>query len=392
MSDSFILLLVLAGFYLHDCSLWLERDTVAFFATGLRRWRPVRPHPLLSGTNKGLLLSFRLPPLTPVYLSHPRRIAASPTHVCPSSAAGAPPTAPPISYDAIHAVAAMDSALTINGTAFARCQEPFLATMAAESIRRLLPLSPKRRDGALAKAVAAALDPEQLETTVCSLARDGFVLRVCCNTLFLYLFLGLPVAVAFLNLLTTWLYLLAILVVLTVVGAVEFRRLHAARWPADRVARRSLLIRFCFFPPLAMRAYDLLAHRIAAHFHPIALALVLGDARTADQVIRQTLRQLRHPLAMAEADPVADATQAWFRKAEESAIRALLIARGLPPDEYLAPPKRPDTQSLAYCPRCETPYAVPSGLCSDCPGVVLQTYPPSPAAPSATTLTPQVSP
>ncbi len=392
MNDSLVLVLVLAGFYLHDCSLWLERDTLAFIATAFGRWRPVRPHPLLSGAARGLIPSFRLPPLTAVYLSYPWRIAASPTHVCPVSPTGMPAMAAPHAYDAIETVAAADATVIVNGAPFAKCQEPFLAAMTAEFLRRLAALPPKRRHAVLLKALAAALDPGRLETAIRSLARDGFVLRVYCNVLFLYLFLGLPAAVAFLNLVATWPYLLALLIVLAAVIAVEFHRLHAVRWPADRAGRRSVLVRLCFFPPLAMRAYDFLAHRIGAHFHPVALALGLADAGTADRVIRETLRHLRYPLLAPDADPIAGAAQAWFREAETSAIRRLLIARGLKPDTYLAPPTKTDDESLTYCPRCETAYAVPSGVCHDCPGVALQAYPPPATAPAATGLNPQVNP
>ncbi len=392
MNDSLVLVLVLVGFYLHDCSLWLERDTLAFIAAGFGRWRPVRPRPLLSGAAKGLLPSFRLPPLTPVYLSYAWRIAASPTHVCSVSPTRMPATAPPYAYDAIEEVAAADTTVTVNGVPFAKCQEPFLAAMTADFLRRLVALSSKRRDAALVKALAAALDPGRLEMAIRSLARDGFVLRVYCNLLFAYLFVGLPTAVACLNLVATWPYLLALLIVLAAVIGAEFHRLHAARWPVDRAGRRSVLVRLCFFPPLAMRAYDFLAHRIAAHFHPVALALSLADAGTADRVIRETLRHLRYPLTAPDADPVANATQAWFRATEESAIRTVLIARGLQPDMYLAPPARTDDEGLTYCPRCETAYALPSGLCHDCPGVALHAYPPPATTPAATGLNPQVNP
>jgi len=72
MSDVFILLTVLAVFYAYDCSLWLPRNAVVFLTFGLRGWRPVQPHPLLSGGAKGLVVSFRLPPLTPVFLCEAR--------------------------------------------------------------------------------------------------------------------------------------------------------------------------------------------------------------------------------------------------------------------------------------------------------------------------------
>ena len=72
MSDVVAILVVLAVFYLYDCSLWLARDAVVFLTYGLRGWRPVQPYPLLSGAAKGLVISFRLPPLTPVYLCETR--------------------------------------------------------------------------------------------------------------------------------------------------------------------------------------------------------------------------------------------------------------------------------------------------------------------------------
>lgn len=392
MSDSLVLLLVLAGFYLHDCSLWLEQDTIAFIATGFRRWRPVRPHPLFSGAVKGLVPSFRLPPLTPVYLSYPWRIAASPTHVCAVSVPALSPPALSYAYDSIQAVGVMGTTVTINATPFVKCQEPFLAVGTADLLGRLVPLSPKRRQTALTESIAATFDPAPLQAAIESLARDGRLLRVSCNALFVYLFFGLPLAVTFLNLAATWPYLLALLIILALVIAVEFHRLHAARWPTDRAARRSVLIRLCFFPPLAMRAYDFLAHRLAAHFHPVALAMVLADSQTMDQVIRKTLRHLRYPVTSTEVDTIADATQAWFRSVAEAALQARLFARGLQTETYLTPPTRVDDQSLTYCPHCETAYAVPSGICSDCPGVVLEAFLPSPTVPSATTLDPQVTP
>jgi hypothetical protein len=300
--------------------------------------------------------------------------------------------AQPHAYDAIQDVTTVDTTVTVNGRPFAICEEPFLATMTADFLRRLVPLSPKRRQSVLEKDIAAALDLARLNETIESLTRDGLLLRVYCNALFVNFFLGLPFAVAFLNLQSTWPPLLAILVGLVAVVAIEFRRLHAARWPAERAARRSILIRICFFPPLAMRAYDFLSHRVAAHFHPLALVLLLADSRIADQVIHQTLRQLRYPLSLADEDPITAATQAWCHEVEETAIRTLLAGRGLEADDYLAPPPRIDRESRTYCPRCETAYTVSSGMCSDCPGVALIAYPQSATEPSAGTLTSQVTP
>ncbi len=88
MSEVYVLILILYAFYLHDCSLWLERDTIAFFPRWTSGWQPRRPHPVLSGTAKGLLLSFRLPPLASVFLCYPWRVVFSPTHVGPTRPLG----------------------------------------------------------------------------------------------------------------------------------------------------------------------------------------------------------------------------------------------------------------------------------------------------------------
>lgn len=82
MSDGLVLLGVLGAFYLQDCSLWLDRGATVFTTWSARRWRPVRPHAVLTGNSKGLVLSFRLPPLAPLFMCPPWH----PTDTAPMSA------------------------------------------------------------------------------------------------------------------------------------------------------------------------------------------------------------------------------------------------------------------------------------------------------------------
>jgi hypothetical protein len=152
MSDVAVLVLVLCVFYLHDCSLWIERDTVVFLARGARRWRPMFPHRLLSGGRKGLLLSLRLPPLAPVYLAFPSRIALSPTHVAPilpplepSVGSAGDAVRPAVPWSAIHTVDVVEVTVRVNGEGVGVCQTQDRATATAALLRDLVQRCPADR-------------------------------------------------------------------------------------------------------------------------------------------------------------------------------------------------------------------------------------------------------
>lgn len=380
MSDVTILVLILCVFYLHDCSLWLELDTVAFFAGWTRGWRPARPHPLLSGSTKGLLPSFRLPPLAPVYLCYPWRAALSPTDVCPTRPSGTveesstQQSRQAFSYDAITSVTVADHTVRVNGQTFVTCQDEHRATALAQLLHHLAGLPAADRQEAILAALAKGTSLDRLRSDLSVLADTARLLRFLCNTLVLYLFLVAPALLAFLSFSRLWPILVTALGVLVLVIAVEFRDIHAWLWPEEKGARRSALSRMGFYPPTAIRANDYLAHRVCAGYHPLAVASLLCAPSVFDRFARQYVRQLHYPLAGSAPNPTVAATEQWFRSAQEDAIRRALAACGLDLDAYLRPPPRTGEGSLAYCPRCDTEYAVAGGICADCPGVLLIPY------------------
>jgi len=291
MSDALVLLAVLGAFYLHDCSLWLPRDATVFLTHGLGGWRPVRPSPLLSGGEKGLILSFRWPPLAPVYLCLGRIPAGR---------------------------------------------------------------------------LSVALDVGALSQDLTRFTECASLLRILCNVLFVFLFGIVPVTVTWWSLTTLWPELLTVLVVLVVPIAVEYRDLHAWLWPVDTADRRSELAHIALYAPAALRAYDRLAHRLCASYHPLAVAALLCPPAIFRAFAGRAVRQLHHPLAT--ESPLVDSP------AEMAAVEHLLRRAGLTAAELLRPPSRPDPSSHSFCPRCETAYAIPAGTCADCPGVALVPY------------------
>lgn len=380
MTDIYVLVLILGLFYLHDCSLWLERDSVAFFPGWTGGWRPERPHPLLSRSTKGLLLSFRLPPLRPVYLCHPWRTALSPTHACPTrpSGTGEEPSPHPARlawpYEAITSVSVAEDTVTVNGQPFMACDDPSRAMALAWLLRQVAALPPAARPKAILASLVGSLDLDRLRSDLGTLSETSASLRFLCNALFLYLFLVAPGLLAFLGFSHLWPALLAALVVLVAMIGVTFRNIHARLWPEEQGVRRNALCRIAFYPPTAIRAHDYLAHRACAEYHPLAVAFVLCAPSVFDRFARQCVRELHHPLASTATDPAVAAAEEWFRSAQEEAIRLSLRAWGLDADAYLQPPPRTGTGSLAFCPRCDTEYAVAGGACADCPGIALVPY------------------
>lgn len=377
MSDVAVLILVLCAFYLHDCSLWIDRDTVVF----LTRWacgrRPVFPHPLLSGGRRGLLLSFRLPPLAPVFLAYPWRVALSATHIAPlppaelSVAATWAPGRPAVAWSAVRTVGATDNAIKVNGALAIPCQSQHRAAALADLLRNLAQCAPTDRAEAVAKALDRSMDLARLREDLATLSSAGRLLHILCNALFLHLFLVGPGLMVVFSLARLWPALVAILAILVLAIAVRYRQIHRDLWPDDRHERRSVLTHLCLYPPAAIRTYDVLAHRLCAPYHPAAVATALCDVPTRDRFLRRVLRDLHFPAARNTASEASHGTETWFRGALEAALQRMLERHGLNPAAYLLAPAQIDRSSLSYCPRCETEYAVPGGVCSDCAGVAL---------------------
>jgi len=387
MTEIYLLLLVVFSFYVTDCSIWLTRDTVVFLSSLGRAWRPTVPHALLSRKEKGLILSFRLPPLAPVYLCRPLGINISPQGFClaaPSAVSEDASTTPlhPMKFTELCSVTAEDRTIHVNRRPYLHCQTPYHATHLARLLTELAPLSEDKRAASLAQVLTRALDSGRIRADVEALGGDILPLRILCNALFLYLFAALP---AFLTQYGPGtIYLRVIVTVIMLVGtiAVEFFRIHKRHWPTEGQERLAALLHFILYPPSAIRASDLLSNRLLSLAHPLAAAYILCRPETFQLFARRLLRRLYYAPPSPTPEPQAASIIAWSSALERDSVPAFLRAHRMDESELLQPPPRPDDQTLSYCPRCETCYAVYDGTCADCPGVALMPYlPPRPVNP-----------
>jgi hypothetical protein len=309
-------------------------------------------------------------------------VALSATAVCPTQPPGGGGESSPrpaqeaLAYDAITSVSVDEHIVRVNGEPFVTCREAHQAATLAQLLRHLAGLPASARPKAVRDMLAAGMNTDSLRSDLTLLATTGRLLRVLCNTLFLYLFLVVPALLALFSLFRLWPILASVLGVLVLVIAVEFRDIHAWLWPVEKGARRSALTRMGFYPPTAIRAHDYLAHRLCAGYHPLTVAFLVCAPPVFHRFARQVVRQLHYPLAGSSPNPALAATEQWFRSAQEEAIRRALAACGLDIEAYLRPPARTGESGLAYCPRCDTEYAVAGGTCADCPGVALVSFDP----------------
>jgi hypothetical protein len=379
MSDIALLLLVLFSFYLTDSSLWLTRDTVVFLSTLGRAWRPTVPHALLSRKEKGLFPAFRLPPLAPVYLCRPLGINVSPQGFCLAPPSAGPEDASatslhPIRFIELCAVTTEGRTVRVNGRPHLHCQTGSQATFLARLLTELAPLSEDKRAASLAQLLIQALDPGRIRADVEAHSQDVLPLRLLCNGLFLYLFVALPVILTQFEPARIYVWVIATVVGLVGAIAVEFFRIHRRHWPTEKQERFSTLLHFILYLPSAIRASDLVSHRLLSLAHPLAAAYVLCPPGTFHRFARRFLRRLYYPVPPPAVEPQAAGIVAWSNALERDCVRAFLRAHRIEESALLQPPSRPDDQSRSYCPRCETSYTVHEGTCGDCPGVALMPY------------------
>ncbi len=380
MHDLAVLLLVLGGFYVYDCALWLQAGTVLFRPRWDGTWRPTQPHPLVQRAGAGLVLPLRLPPLAPLHLAAPWPLALSPTHV--AVPAGGDDEAGPgtrfaaVAYAAIGAIERDERRIQVNKRPCVRASSPSVARDLVALVQTLAPLSELARDRAIRDAIRKTLDVEAARANLQAAHAQAWLLRLLCNLLFAYLFVGLPYALVAVSLASEWPWILAGLVTFTLVIAVEYWDVHAWLRPEEGSERRQTILHFCLYPPAALRASDLVLQRLGEPYHPLAVAGALADSTDFATFARQTLRELHYPTT-ASGSPEALAAAAWFRSALVTEVASCLTTYGLTVEELLRPPARSDAASQSYCPRCETRYTSLYGQCADCPGVTLHAFPPA---------------
>ena len=255
------------------------------------------------------------------------------------------------SFEETHEIAATSKDVSVDDEKFVSLSSETAAQATAEFLDKLQQTRSENRLEALEKHFHQRFDPNALDERLETYAKSSVYLQSACFALFFFIFLLAPVAVLILGLHRTWFALLlyfvlsAVAIVWLFVAACRRIYPRKTRWPMQNMTT------IAFSPFAAIRANDLLVADLVAGFHPLAVARRLLPEADFRQFASDELRKSK------------------FLYCDEFLLRFLnefLTENRVDPDSLLAPPKKEDAASQAYCPVCLTQYVVAEGACKDC--------------------------
>jgi hypothetical protein len=376
MSETELLIFVLAAIYLAECARWTRRGAIGFIKGS--SWRLARPSSLLGNARGGLILSNPLPPLGALFIASHWPISLAPAGIFAYVAfalddeARAATTEKYIPFAEIKSVAASENRLLVNGELFAQTNSHEYARWLAALINKLRALPENRRAAAIKSALADLLDIKSLEKRLAVFEQTATGLRWLCNLLFGYAFLVAPALAWLYSFELTWYWLLPLLFAMMIIIAVKYFLSHQRLYPENRSERILKFFMLLISPPVTMRAYDLLAHSALAPFHPLAIAGSRCQQKIYQEFAARSWRDAHYPLQPACPQTTAPAgeTEAWFRARYCEALDQFLKQTGIDLAAVAQAPARDNAQCLTYCPRCHSQYRLEAGACQSC-GVTL---------------------
>ena len=384
MSDLAELVVVVVALYLAECFMWVRRGAVAFCsrggAGGGGRHRIAHGSAALGNNRGGLLFLDPLPPIGSAFVSYAPAISLDAHGAYSYTAQTIGPHGPaeqPGKYFAleeIRGIAAVSGEIRINGELFADVGDAAIASRYVTLLEQLRRASPDGRDALIDQSLAAATDLDAIRAARQRYMKKSAALRWAAHGLFVLMLVALPVVIIVPSLFRFWLEWLLLTVLCLLAVVVLFYRAHRALHPASAGERWMAVAEMILLPLAGIRAPATLSRHVLAHFHPLATAAVLCDEVTFTSFARRVLLDLRYPLRKV-VQPQSDAERATEQSSRTrlaAALESVVRRAGHEPVVILRSPAPNEASSRSFCPRCDTQYVVPEGVCADCGGISLQ--------------------
>ncbi len=372
MTDGEAFLLVFVLIYLSDCLVWLTPAGYALVSFWGRGYLVRRARVSFEALKKGFAVLNPLPPFGTLYVGEAWPVALTAEGLAPWSRENPNPGAAlgglrGVEYtpwDRVERVSARDGYLCLNGRRFAHCATRASAGRLARAVEkiRLLP-DADARDEAIARLVRRSFNARHAARRAAFFHRVTRSLRFNAILLWVLVFFLLPYAYwrledgprFYLVLLGVWLLMWWI--------AIEFVRLHRRFYPRISGDRWQHFVFALCFPHYAIRSIDALSKGFLAGHHPLAIAVALARPEERDRLAGNLSRDARFPIPLGEGGdaPSARAAEVFRQRYFLPALESLMT-RSVEDDE--------DTPTtVAWCPRCHTPYEVSGIPCDDCGGI-----------------------
>lgn len=370
MSEGETLYLLLLVFYLIECGTFAPRGATAFHSAFGGKCRQADSLPMFEGRPGVLRLANPLPPLGRLFVASTPMLSMSPGGLAAFSPAwlASPPrreqTGKVLTWEEVGEVATVDREVRIDDVTFLLADSSEQAARVAADIAKVKGAPPKQRESAIEDILRSATEVAATRERVAAFSEHTADLRFLANTLFLLLFLAVPLGARFLGVERIWLSGLIALIGLTAMTLFAFRRAHRKLYPDEHGARRKHLLHAIFTPAL-IRTPDVLSEPLLAGFHPLAAAAALMDHDAFCTFAGSVLRDLAHPLPPALPKQGAEIV-AWHQQRLTRELHRLVAAEGVDVKELLRMPEAANTGVQSCCPRCLAEYTLDAGECSDC--------------------------
>jgi len=372
MSEGINLFFILLFFYLVECIFWLHRISAAFVSFYGRHWHLFFSNKCFGNDNGGFFLANPLPPLGTVYFCSLLPVSFSSTHVCSQISQTLindikiEENVKLIKYDEIKSVSTIDKNIFINGDMFVKCSTSTQAIFIKDILLRLISLNNEQRENEIKRIVQETFDVEKARERIETYNDKSYKLRICCNLLFVYIFMIVPVLVYFYGTIKIFILLLALMYLLSISIAIVFYFIHKMFYSAQRSDRIIDMVKMIIFPPTAVRANDFLSLNLLTNYHPLAVAQILFDKIKFDKYSKKVVIDLKYPIINNFENEQVTLTNRWHRSNLENIVAAFLHNKSVDMKNLLIAPFPENVSCKSYCPRCETQYIVQGDICSVC--------------------------
>lgn len=364
MFDWWILLAILYGLYVVECLAWIDRASWVCFTAPVRgTWRCTRGSELPGNDRGGFLLANPLSASPAVVVCGLWPISISPAGVSHATsgqvASGTPAYVP---FTEIRSVRGDLSGLYVNGRLLAAASLP-LGVFLARLIDDCRKADAGRREKEIRKALATAADASKARARWTESRQQTRALTVSATILFWYTLVIAPAVIAIIGPYPTWPWLLAGLIIGTVVTATQYFKAHARLYPALRFERWVQATAMILLPVGAIRAAVNLSRHVLESYGPFAVLPALCGGDVSAQALRVALWDLQRLPAADAATTESSRCVEWCRAATASAALEAISASKIDLD---AAPDRDDDGSVSYCPRCHAQFKSAGVMCHVC--------------------------
>jgi hypothetical protein len=380
MSDGQTLYLVFCLLYLSDCFIWVRRGSIAFIGNILCGWSPKFASPYAGTSSAGIVRLNLLPPAGRVFCAYSMPISISPYAVVSHNTQTIKASSlvsgdiQQFSIDQIKDVYRVERKVLINDIVFCKCDYFVQAESIVMLIRDLRQSSNNRRDILIREFWKKQYNLDTARSLYSKLLERSKSLKICSNTLFVFLFILSPIIKSFIGINLAIICVGVVMFLLAIVIARTFYRCHRDIFRSQKIDRIIETIKMIVCPPIAIRSADQLSINTLSEFNPLVLAYIFLCSEKFKAFSAEYLRCLKHPIIDSSIDKQVLDVIEWQNMVLLDMTEEFLKTVKHDPEQLLFPPIPKETTSVAYCPRCLTESNNNNGECPDCVGVTLIPY------------------